>query len=731
MPENSQFINLAGGVVTISSTSNFGGVSDVDRTIIGSAWETNSDARPALFPLWDNQGVLNIQTAGRSGHSDIIWLSADFKTSGTVNVAAGNILGLWRPLASSTSNTATVRDVWGGSWVTTGSLPVVGNAIRFASDFSSSGTGAINIGYDGEGCSWVKEANTGVYMSLESSGTPVTINGAVELHSCVSVIGDTKFTFGNVTVFDAVFRAPIEISGNMSVRRTENNEDNRIKFFSSLTINGYAKMDRGVTNYDLHAMKLGGSASIVVGASGTIDVTWIEILPQDDTNFGTASVTINGNAIFRRNSQAYDWYLPTTLAASSVSKFTGPNTNAWGGSVVIFYTGSIVAGTLDLRDRYTALFYGKINFLTTTAYLTSTTNDVAYLQHQAPSSGPIADRTLTLPAGSTVPAIDFYGNTQYVAASAVSTIQLTNVVVRTMQYQVFGPAGSIYRITNSSKFDTLGYVQLDGVAWINEGFAYLDGKMTMNTDIATKGMFINAPAGRIIATQFSSFSGRMQIINYGDFTWTGLGIQTSGIFSNNSLTINNNVIMEDAFVLLPSNRVTYVITSRTEAPYVQFNGGWWCHVQGSLHVAFNPSGWTPASGQSWSLIVTGTNDECIGQFTNITTSGLGAGLSVQATWEDDGGARFTGMKITICQTTSAGCGTSEAQTKTTLSFPTEYLSYIPAGAYSPPPGTPTVTAPTKAGTTPNPAPGTSAPSPATAVSYSFGLIAFALLALAL
>lgn len=730
MPENSQFINLPGGDVTVSTSTSYGGISSVVKTIIGSSWETYNDARPTLFPLWDNQGTLRFETTGRPTNQDVFRIVADFKTSGSFHVAAGNILGFYRPVASASSNTATARDTWGGYWNTTGSVVFVGNGVKFASGFSSSGRSPINVGADGAGCLWVKEADTGVFMSLETSDDTF-IHGPMELHACVSLVGSGKFNFGNVTVFDAVIKATTNVYGNMTVRRTEATDDNRFQLFSALTISGYAYMDRGSTNYDMHPMKFGSSASIAVTAAGTIDVFWIELVPRDSANVGSANVQISGTAVFRQNEVAPDWYIPTTFSSGSTTKFTGPTTSSWGGSNVVFY-GATISGAMDIRDRYSAMFYGKLTVSATASWLAPSNGDVAYVQYEAPepSRAPAAgDRTLFVAAGHTFYSMDFYGNDELVVASAVSTITFQNIMVRTMEVQSFGPIGTVFRITNSSHFDTLGYVQLEGTKWINEGYMIFDGKMRMNPNLSTKGWFINAPSGRIVATANGITTERLQLINYGDLTWGGSGVQSSGIFSNSTITLRDRIIMEDAFVLLPTNRLTYLITSRTEAPYVQFNGGFWCHVQGALHVAFNANGWTPAVDQEWSIIVTGADIECVGQFSNVTSSGLPAGLSVMATWEKNS---FYGMKITICQASSAGCGTSGAQSSTKLVFQNQYLDYLPAGSYTPPAGTTTVNPPTKAGSNPNPAPGAaSAPSGAICLSGSVGLLLLPLLALVL
>lgn len=709
MPAASAIINLPGATMTVSSSTSPVIGSAVSKTLANS-WSYQRDPRPANYPVWDNQGTLNLQATARPAYpNDELWVSADFRSSGTVNVAASNILGFYRPFASATSSTSapTIRDVWGGAWVVNGPISFVGNAISLSSSFVATSTlpgGVIRVGYLDD-CTWIPSSDfaDGISTSIEAASGPITINAPVVLYGCTYVRGSNRFTFQNVTIYDAILQAPIVAAGNMSVRTVGAFDKNKILIESSLTISGYATFERTTSRYDDYMLRMGPSASIIVSSSGTIDVTWIEISWASVDNKGTASIAVNGNAIFRRNQYVYDWYVPTTFAASSVSRFTGPTVSSWSDSngVVNFQTSSVTAGHIDVRDRYYPVFADKWNILSTATWAGPTSGSVSWIEHFArPSSASpnAADRTLSVPNGMVLYSLLLYGNENIFSVPAGGYVYVQNHWLN-VAAQTYCCANSVYHFTNYSALTNLGSAKLEGAVWVNEGYMFWDMDITENPNIATRGRFFNAWNGRVYATSSGSTSETIQLINYGDVSWGGS--QTAGVLSNSTMTIRSSTIFEDAFVLLPTSTLTYLINSPTSAPYVQFNGGFWCHVQGKLQVTFdtNPSGaaWTPTTGQSWAIISTSSSEECIGQYSQVTVSGLPAGLSVKATWHKDS-ATFTGMKITLCSTSESGCGTAAAQTKTDILFKAAYLALIPPGSYTPPAGTIYATAPGSAPT---------------------------------
>jgi hypothetical protein len=220
----------------------------------------------------------------------------------------------------------------------------------------------------------------------------------------------------------------------------------------------------------------------------------------------------------------------------------------------------------------------------------------------------------------------------------------------------------------------------------------LKGNIQDNANGATRGRVFNAYSGDMTVYADGRTSETVNLINYGSVSFENP--QTVGIVSNGTINLlRGRLILEDTFILLPSSTLTVRVNGLDNFSGFQFNGGFWCHVQGSLRVVFDTTTtpWSPSVGQNWNLATTSSSSECIGKFSSVSAEGLPSGLGIKTTWSKDSSY---GIQLSICASTDSSCGTSAVQSSTQLVYSAAYASRnLPTGIYNPPAGTVIAAAP--------------------------------------
>jgi hypothetical protein len=421
-------VNNAGATLTLSPAT-VGILDSVSGSTVqmGNPWNNNNDARPAKFPMIDNRGTLNIQGGPtRTSPVDTLNFVADFKSSGTVNVLAGNKLNFFRPLATQASADPAVTDTWGGSWTFSGPITFVGGAIELASGFSSSGNGVLTIG-DIEDCQWLQSSYPAGTTALLTTSAPVTFGNRVWLAGCTTVTG-AKMTFTNqVTVSDATFRADCEFQSNFSIVDRGSATLDRFRVESTLTLGGYSVFDRTRSMYDDYIGKIGANGRVVVPASAELVVRWMEWTWSDSAAPGNAAIQIDGKATFIKAAYTYDWYVPTSFGAASRSYFTGPTTNKWlaNSDVVNFRTSGSVGGFVSIKDYYGPVYANTWTIASTATWEGPSAGGVSWAEFFSSTDVP---SSLSIPTNNQrILSLFVYGNSAKVSGPSNGVAYLNNL----------------------------------------------------------------------------------------------------------------------------------------------------------------------------------------------------------------------------------------------------------------------------------------------------------------
>eukprot|EP01122_Echinamoeba_exundans_P011576 TRINITY_DN4648_c0_g1_i1.p1 TRINITY_DN4648_c0_g1~~TRINITY_DN4648_c0_g1_i1.p1 ORF type:complete len:893 (+),score=176.20 TRINITY_DN4648_c0_g1_i1:145-2823(+) len=727
MPEDSVLVNYVGATLNLSPTT-AGVFNSISANVkyMGSTWADNYVARPAKFPKIDNRGLMNILATSRPSPVDSIFFVADLTSTGSVVVGAGNILTFWRPFANTASPAVdpVATDSWGGSWTFNGPLQVGGGAVQLAADFTSSGSGQLQIGFL-EDCAWSTTYTDLIALQLKAS-SGVTFGNRVWLAGCTELAGANKITFSNqVVASDVIFRVNSEFLSNFTITSRGSSSVDRFVVHSTVTLSGYSVFQRNPSMYDEYIVKLGSAGRIVVPSTAELYVKWVEITWVDSASRGNAAVELNGKATFEKGPYTYDWYVPTTFSASSRTYFTGPATSVWltNSDVCNFRTTGTVAGFISVKN-----FYGPVLAHTWTIASTATfegppSGGVSWVEFFSSTDVP---SSLTLPGnGQNILSLWVHGNEAKVNGPAGGVVNIRNHWISTVS--LYRPAGATFVFKNYTTIEWYT-ITLEGVTFINEGKFNLKGGIQDNANIATRGRVFNAYSGDMTVFADGGTRETVNLINYGTVSFENP--QTVGIVSNGTVNLlRGRVILEDTFILLPTSTLTVYVNGADNFSGFQFNGGFWCHVQGTLRVIFDTSTspWTPAVGQNWALATTGSSHECIGRFSSVVAVGLSSGLGIKTTWSKD--TNFYGIQLSICATSDSSCGTSAVQTSTALVYKAGYASRnLPAGIYNPPAGTVIEAAPSAGGST---SPVGSVPSSASSVIVGYLAVATLFVALLL